>query len=69
MSEVLSTGAPASGHHRDPLIAVVHRRSGFRWPQIAGGRAEAGKQQRAARCGDVGLSYGESRMTVPSGNC
>ena len=41
---VLGSGAAASGHHRGALAALVQRRSGFWWQQIAGRNAQAGKQ-------------------------
>jgi len=54
MSPVLGAGAPACGHHRGPVAAVLQRRVGFGCRHTAGRPAQAGKQRRAARCGDIG---------------
>ena len=50
---VLHPGAASSGHHRGSVTAILNRRVGFRCRHAAGGQAQAGKQQRAARCGDI----------------
>jgi hypothetical protein len=52
---VLGAGAAPFGHHRGSVTAILSRRVGFRCRHAAGGQAQAGKQQRAARCGDISL--------------
>src|SRR6202007_1281803 len=52
---VLGAGAAAFGHHRGALGAVVAGWVGFGGRHAADGVAQAGKQQRAARGGDVGV--------------
>ena len=52
---ILCAGAVAFGHHRAALGVVVVRRVGVGCGHAANGVTQAGKQQRAARSGDIGL--------------
>ncbi len=51
---VLGAGATPLGHHGAAIRAVVLRRVGFGGRYPADRAAQAGKQQRAARGGDIG---------------
>jgi hypothetical protein len=53
---VLGAGAPAFGHHRGALGAVVGGWVGFgRREEAADGSTQTPEQQRAARGGDIGV--------------
>jgi hypothetical protein len=55
LGAVLGSGAAPFGHHRAALAAVVQSGVGFWCGHTAGGVAQAGEQQCAARRGDIGL--------------
>ncbi|COY46863.1 Uncharacterised protein [Mycobacterium tuberculosis] len=52
---VLGAGAPAFGHHRCALVAMVVGWVGFRCRDAAAEVAQAGEQQRTARGADIGM--------------
>jgi hypothetical protein len=64
---VLRAGAPPCGHPRGPVDAGVERRVSFDCRHTAGGHAQAGKQQRAARCGDIGSPRRRGQNHCPVG--
>ena len=64
---VLRSGAAPFGHHRAPRAAIVLWRVSFRCRHPAGSRAQVGKQQRAARGGDIGMSRRRGQNQRPVG--
>ena len=56
---VLCAGALAGGHHRGAVAAAVAARGRVGCGEVAGGGAQAGEQQGAARGGDVGVPGGQ----------
>jgi hypothetical protein len=59
---ILSTSATPKGHHRDTVAAMV---DGPRSREVTGGQAQAGKEQRAARCRHVGLPRRRTENDCP----